>query len=249
MLPIATLLAQFPKTRPPMSPPMEEAHTQYFLENRERRSAIGMVSDRLEAWMHRRVARPLDVNGDQAVLEIGAGILNHLDYEARPSGAPRYDIVEPYTEFYAGRPELAQVRSAYADIAEIDRDARYGRIISVAVLEHLTGLPFNLAKSGLMLQEGGAFQAGIPSESGALWGISWRISSGLTFRLKTGLDWGEHMRHEHVNTAPEIIQLVRHFFRDVRVTRFPIPSHQFSLYAYIEARNPDLARCREYLED
>ena len=247
MPPIETLLARYPKKRPPMSPPMAEAHIRYFLENRERRSVIGKLSDRLEAWMHRRIASLRGANNQQAVLEIGAGTLNHLAYEHRDEDAAPYDVIEPYADFYADRPELASIRRVFADIAEIDAVARYQRIVSVAVLEHLTDLPLNIAKSGMMLQDGGIFQAGIPSESGFLWGVAWRASSGLAFKLKTGLDWGEHMCHEHVNTAPEIIQLVRYFFGDVKLSRFPFPAHHLSLYAYLEARDPDLERCRQYL--
>jgi hypothetical protein len=52
------------------------------------------------------------------------------------------------------------------------------------------------------------------------------------------------MRHEHVNTASEIMAVVRYLFRDVHVSRFPLPWHHASFYAYIEARNPSLERCR-----
>jgi hypothetical protein len=57
------------------------------------------------------------------------------------------------------------------------------------------------------------------------------------------------MRHEHVNAAPEIIAVVRHLFRDVRVSRFPLPWHHFSFYAYLEARDPVLERCRALATD
>ena len=51
------------------------------------------------------------------------------------------------------------------------------------------------------------------------------------------------MRHEHVNNANEIIAIVRHFFEDVRIRRFPTPFHHASFYSYLEAQRPrrDLA--------
>lgn len=89
-----------------------------------------------------------------------------------------------------------------------------------------------------MLKEYGVFQAGIPSEGGLLWGLSWRISTGLVFRLKTGLDWSEYMRHEHVSSAKEILQLIKFVFREVKISRFPLPFNHLSWYVYVEARFP-----------
>jgi hypothetical protein len=53
------------------------------------------------------------------------------------------------------------------------------------------------------------------------------------------------MRHEHVNSAPEIIDLTRHLFRECSLARFPLPLHHLSLYAVLTARDPHVARCRE----
>ena len=66
--------------------------------------------------------------------------------------------------------------------------------------------------------------------------MAWRGVTGPAYRLRTGLDYGTLMRHEHVNTAPEILALVRHFFGDVSVSRFPAPMHRFSFYTYVEGR-------------
>jgi hypothetical protein len=89
----------------------------------------------------------------------------------------------------------------------------------------------------------GVFSAGIPSEGGFLWGFAWRASVGLSFRLRTGLDYGDLMRHEHANRAVEIEAIVRHFFRNVRVRRFPTPARQFSLYTFLRCQEPRLDRC------
>ena len=55
------------------------------------------------------------------------------------------------------------------------------------------------------------------------------------------------MRHEHLSRAPEIVALVRHFFADVTVRRFPTPFHHVSFYACLEARRPRRARCEAHL--
>ncbi len=57
------------------------------------------------------------------------------------------------------------------------------------------------------------------------------------------------MRHEHVSTAPDIVAVVRHFYGNVEVSGFPLPFHHFSLYSFIKASDPILARCQAYLLD
>ena len=92
------------------------------------------------------------------------------------------------------------------------------------------------------------FQAGIPSEGGLLWWLGWRLSTGLGFYLRTGLDYGVLMRHEHVNNAQEIIAVVTHFFENVTVVRFPTPICQLSFYSYIKAQRPRRTIAQEFLE-
>jgi hypothetical protein len=131
---------------------------------------------------------------------LGAGTLNHRRYES-PRDA--YDVVEPFRKLFDGRPETAQARSFFDDVRDIPADRRYHRIVSIAVLEHMTNLPTDIARAVLHPRPDGIFQAGIPSEGGLLWWISWRFSTGISYRLRTGLDYGVVMRHEHGNGAPE----------------------------------------------
>ena len=57
--------------------------------------------------------------------------------------------------------------------------------------------------AALRLEADGVFQAGIPSEGGFLWGIAWRLSTGISYYLRTGLGYGVVMRHEHIDSAFE----------------------------------------------
>ena len=241
---IKKLLARFPKTRPPLSPKEAPIHGQLMRANRARVTFFTRISDGLESWMHRQAAQRGAIPAAHGLLEIGAGTFNHVRFE--PSET-RYEAIEPDHEVYAGTAEHRRVATIYDDIAEVDPAQRYDRIVSIATLEHLTELPFTLAKAGLLLAPGGIMQCGIPSEGGLLWGLSWRMTVAVDLYLKTGHDWTEHMRHEHINTAPEIIALIHYFFGDVRLTRFPLPLHHASLYVAITARDPDLTRCRDYL--
>lgn len=237
---IEALLAGFPRRRPPLPDPYRRIYEKQYAANREGRGMAAALAQKAEAWMHRRVAA---VPGTPA-LELGAGTLNHLAYEPADQA---YDIVEPFTALFAGRAEIDRVRRVYRRLDDVPGSERYARILSIAVLEHMVELPRELALCGRLLAQGGTFVAGIPSEGGWLWEAGWRCTTGLAFRLHTRLDYAVLMRHEHVNRAPEIIALVRHFFAEVTVERFPFPSHHLSLYALLTARAPDLGRCEACL--
>lgn len=238
---IDAILARYPKARTVLPQEYQRIYQREYKMNREGGSFITRISSGLEAWMHRRVAGvpPADV------LEIGAGTLNQLQYEAPQ---PRYDVIEPFSALYENSPALPKVTSLHADIAEIPSDRRYGRITSVAVLEHLNDLPGIVARSALLLRDDGVFQAGIPSEGGFLWTLAWRTTTGVAYWLRNRLDYGVLMRHEHLNTAAEIEAVVRNFFGDVKVSRFPLPLRQLSFYTYVEARQPLRQRAAAFLE-
>ena len=64
--------------------------------------------------MHRKVAQDVVRSGrDCRTLEIGAGNLNHLQYEAANG---RYDVVESLTDIVAKSARRSRVTDAYADI-------------------------------------------------------------------------------------------------------------------------------------
>jgi hypothetical protein len=236
------ILARYPKSRPALPPAHARIYETHYRENRDGEGAANSVATRLERWMHRRVAQ---AGTGGRVLELGAGTLNHLRFES-PFPAV-YDVVEPFTGLYDGRIDVGRVRVFYRDIADIAATEQYDRIISIAVLEHLTGLPDIVARAGLLLAEGGTFAAGVPSEGGMLWHCAWRFGTGVAYYLRHRLDYADLMRHEHVNTADEILAVIGHFFavRDVR--RFPLNALHASLYTCVVARCPDVARCRAYL--
>jgi trans-aconitate methyltransferase len=187
--------------------------------------------------MHRKVAE--GSNGGH-VLEIGAGNLNHVRYHPQ---APVYDAVEPFRELWEDSPARGRIRHMYGDLEQVREDAHYDSIVSVAVLEHLTDLPAILARSGLLLAEGGTFRAGFPSEGGLLWGLAWRLTTGLKYRWERRLDYGAIMRHEHVNTAAEILALLGYFYERIAVNRFPAPGQHVSFYTVAIAGSPRVDRC------
>lgn len=235
-----------PKVRPPLPEGIARIYQSCYKVNREGGTPASSLAQRMEAWLHRQVAA--DVAADHSprtTLELGAGTLNQFPFE--PVVGP-YDIVEPFTSLYEDSPLLGRVRHRYADIGEVPSDARYDRITSVATLEHVCNLPELLATAALLLAPGGTLRAAIPSEGTLLWTLGWRLTTGLEFRLRHGLDYGLLMRHEHVNTASEIEGLLRHFFREVEMRTFG-PARRLSLYQFFACAGPDLERSRAYLAE
>src|SRR5262249_20441075 len=165
-----------------------------------------------------------------------------LRYE--PEVGP-YDIVEPFRGLYEGAPELKRIRHIYADIAEIPGNHRYDRITSVATFEHICNLPEVIAYCGSLLAEGGELRVSIPSEGTLLWTLGWKLTTGLEFRIKYGHDYGALMKHEHVNTAAEIEELLRYFFEEVDCNVFGL-TKSFSFYQFYSCGVPAVERCRQF---
>ena len=196
--------------------------------------------------MHKQVAADNDASFQlKSTLEIGAGNLNHLVYE--PTASP-YDIVEPFAQLFQPCPELPRIRRIYSDIFEVPDDFRYERIISIATLEHVCDLPNVIAKSALLMHPKGQFRAGIPSEGTWLWKLGWRLSTGLEFRIRYGLNYELIMQHEHVNTAAEIDSVLKYFFEKVQLKVFGL-SKSVSLYQFFCCEEPNLKRCTDYLRE
>jgi SAM-dependent methyltransferase len=235
---VEALLSTYPRSRPELPPKQQASYVEHYRSNRAGKQGLSKTVLKLESWMHRRVAQ--DVAGGTH-LEIGAGNLNHVPYLSPDC---ILDAVEPFKELWEDSPVRSRVRRVYSAIQEIPCKQKYDCIFSVAVLEHLTDLPLMLARAGLLLREGGTFRAGFPSEGGLLWGLAWRFTTGVEYRLKRGLDYAAIMRHEHLNTAREILLLLRHFYQTVEVVRFPLPFDQFSFYTAAIASEPRIDHCQ-----
>ena len=234
----------FPKQRPPLPKEIQDIYSAHYVSNREGQTTATSLAKKMESWLHRQVASDVSKsqNSEKATLEIGAGTLNQLRYECENHS---YDIVEPFIDLYKSSPLLGRVRNIYPDISDVPDSHRYDRITSVATLEHVCNLPDVIARSGLLLAENGVLRSAIPSEGTFLWTMGWKLTTGVEFRLKHGLDYGMLMKHEHVNTAHEIEEVLEYFFLDVKCKVFGL-SKSMSFYRYYECYGPQTDRCREY---
>ena len=237
------MFEQFPKVRPPLPKDIQDIYASSYKLNREGKTVASWLSQKLESWLHKQVAKDvLEREIRKTTLEIGAGTLNQLQYE--PEVGP-YDIVEPFKELYEGSPHLKRIRNAYADMKQVPGQCKYDRITSVAAFEHICNLPEVIARCGLLLKQDGMLRVSIPNEGSLLWELGWRISTGLEFRLKYGLDYGWIMRHEHVNKASEIENQLEYFFKNVKCKIFGI-SKSLSFYRFYCCRYPIIERCRKF---
>jgi len=237
------LFSNFPKKRIPLSPEFAAIYLQHYRNSREGSSKVLSLAKRAESWMHRKLAEDVKSGSPKSTLELGAGTLNQLPYE--PMSNP-YDIVEPFHELYESSPSLARVRNIYDDILDIPLAPTYERITSVAVLEHICNLPEVVAQSGLLLVEGGQFRAGIPSEGTILWRLGWKTTTALAFKRRYNLDYEVLMKHEHVNSANDIEDVLRYFFAEVKGSVFGL-ARPLSFYQFYACAKPRLDECRDYL--
>ena len=121
----------------------------------------------------------------------------------------------------------------------------YDRITSVATFEHICNLLEVVARCGLLLADKGVMRVAIPSEGTFLWTLGWKLTTGLELKIKHGLDYGLLMKHEHVNTAKEIEEVLEFFFEDIECNIFGL-SKTISLYEFYTCSNPRSKKCREY---
>jgi hypothetical protein len=237
------ILYSFPKIRDPLPPAFAAVYAQHYKENRDGSSSASGLAQTMERWMHRRVAADVLSGAAKSTLEIGAGTLNHLDFEI---ASTPYDIVEPFRFLYETSYGFARVRNVYEDIADIPVETKYERILSIATFEHICNLPEVVARCGLLLAQGGQLRIGIPSEGTVLWYLGWKLTTGLEFKLKHNLDYGVLMKYEHVNTAKEIEAVLRHFFVNIERRVFGV-STSLSFYQFYSCSMPHADRCARYL--
>jgi len=234
------IINDFPKKRLELPEKYKVIYEKHYIENRIGKTKMSAASQFMEGWLHRQVAKTS--GSERRTLEIGAGTLNQLKYEAN---AP-YDIVEPFESLYNGSYERHRVKKFYKDISEISSEAKYDRIISCACFEHILNLPEVIAQTCMLLSDGGILCTSIPNEGRFLWTLGWKVTTGREFRKRYGLDYRIIMRHEHVNTADEIENIIKYFYKKVRIRIFGI-NKTFCLYRYYESSMPELEKAKEYI--
>ena len=238
------MFEEFPKKRKELPEEFKKIYLSHYRKNRSGATLATFFSKRMERWMHKKAAADVQSNTSSVTLEIGAGTLNHLAYE----NITAYDIVEPFKELYINSPDLPKVRKVYNDIEEIDAENKYDRIVSIAMFEHVLDLPKIVAKTGLLLKEKGTLRVAIPNEGSFLWKLGWKLTTGIEYRLKYGLDYGVLMQYEHINSANEIETVLNYFYKNVKCSYLGL-SKNFAFYRFYECSVPDAENTKKYFSD
>ncbi len=237
---INNVLKKFPKKRRPLSKKLKKIFNEEYSRNR-----TNLLSQLSESWMHFSI-KGRKTKKKISTLEIGAGNLNHLKYEGA-NNLLNYSIIEPQ-KFLLKNNKYLKTVNIYKNINQIKKKS-LDRIISCAVLEHMTELPNYLALSSKYLKNDGYQSHSIPCEGYPLWHLMWDIVSGIPFKIRTGFNFKEIQEYEHVNNFDEILLLIKHFYKDCDI-RFSYPSFfspYFSLYANITFSKPNRAVINKYL--
>lgn len=237
------MFENYPKKRIELSEDYLKIYKEHYKTNRDGDTKASGLAQKMEAWMHKKVASDVSKNHSKKTLEIGAGTLNQLKYE-QPI---HYDIIEPFKELFEGSPLLSNIRNFYTDIDEVDLTEKYDRIISIATFEHIIDLPKVVAKAAILLDTNGTLRTSIPNEGTFLWKLGWKLTTGIEFKMKHGLDYGTLMKYEHVNNAREIEEILNYFFHQNKCSTFGV-GKGVAFYRFYESKNPKLEVARDYLE-
>ena len=225
------LLKQYPKKRPPLNKKLKKIFDFEYKKNR-----TNFLSQLSESWLHFSIrGRKKFFNKS---LEIGAGTLNHVPYEEMKNN--KYDVIEPKKFLYKNNSNKTLINKFYGNLNIVPNN-KYDRIISCAVLEHLEDLPRYLHLSSKKLKKNGYQSHSIPCEGYPVWDIAWYLASGISFKIRTGQNFREVQKHEHINSYDEILFLINFFYKKVKIS-FSHPGFftpYLSLYANITFSVPN----------
>ena len=225
------IINKFPKIKTILPSEYKKIYLGHYINNRTGNYKSTSISNKLESWMHKKISEEKNY---KSTLEIGAGNLNHLKYY---KNSLIYDIVEPEKKFYQSSLEIKKIRNFYTELNEIDYSKnKYDRIISVATFEHILNLPELIYKTTKLLKTNGHLKIAIPSEGTILWRIGTMIT-GYEFKRRYNLNYQIIMKHEHVNTAKEIEDVLNYYYNDIKCNVFGL-SKKLSLYRYYDCKNP-----------
>ncbi len=236
------MFENYPKLRPELPLEFQKIYAEHYKKNREGETSASSLAQKMEGWLHRKVAKDVLGIHDKSTLEIGAGTLNQLKYEQTKP----YDIIEPFSELYINSKFRDRINEVYQDIDEIKDSKRYDRITAIATFEHITDLPKVVAKTCIYLNEHGTLRVSIPNEGTILWKMGYKFTTGIEFKLKYGLDYSILMNYEHVNTADEIELVLKYFYGKVNCSCFGI-NRRIAFYRFYECSDPRIEVAKEYL--
>jgi SAM-dependent methyltransferase len=166
--------------------------------------------------------------GFKTTLEIGAGLGEHLAYEALTDEQRKnYHALELRENM------AATLRSKYPGVQTIVGDCQtrldfpagaFDRILAIHVLEHLPNLPECVREMHRLLNShNGQFLVVIPTEGSPAYTLARKISAERVYKKRYGGDYSWFYKREHINVPGEILEELDPFFEVERRRFFPLP--------------------------
>lgn len=236
---ILTLINKYPKKRPPLNKVLKKIFDSEYKKNR-----TNFLVQLSESWFHFSIKGRKDPSAK--TLEVGAGSLNHLKWENLRK-KKRYDVIEPKKFLYEKNKDKNLISNFYKNLNAVPNNT-YDRIISSAVLEHMEDLPYFFYFSSKKLKNNGYHSHSIPCEGYPTWTLAGYLVSAISFKIRTGQNYKDIQKHEHINNYDEILSLINFFYKNVKV-RFSYPSFfspYLSFYANITFNGPNKKNFEKY---
>lgn len=167
-------------------------------------------------------------DGFRRTIEIGAGLGEHLRYEAlSPEQREGYVAVELRENM------AAQIRTDHPAVTAVVGDCQrrlpfpdgyFDRYLAVHVLEHLPDLPACVQEAWRLLdKQRGQLLAVIPCEGGLMYTLARRISAQRVFERTYRMPYAPFIAREHLNLPHEIVEQLQVYFTIERRRMFPLP--------------------------
>jgi SAM-dependent methyltransferase len=162
-------------------------------------------------------------NADRT-LEIGPGNGSHIEFEDM-STQQEYVALEL-------RPALSdQITTRYPNLKIVIGDCQtrldfeedtFDRVLAIHVLEHLDNLPAALREIARVLKPSGLLSVVIPAEGGLAYEVGRRLTVQRRFQKRYKMPYTWVIRHEHINTAREVIGELNKIFRVQHRSFYPL---------------------------
>jgi len=166
------------------------------------------------------------------VLEIGAGLGEHISYE--DLSRQEYFALEL-------RPKMAEViKNRFPEVKVVVSDCQkkidfpngyFDKILAIHILEHLPLLPATLKEVHRLLKPDGEFCVVLPCEGGFLYSLARKVTTQRIFKKRYNMKMNWLVKSEHVNEPREVAKELKKFFHVSHRSFYPfkIPAVNLNL--------------------